>query len=399
MTDLPPLPPPTTDDERGLDLALGAAAEGASIASPNPTVGAALVGATGEVLAAEHTAPYGGPHAEVRAIEQTVDAHGAEALQTATLFVTLEPCSHHGKTPPCADLIVERGIPRVVVGMRDPFPAVAGRGIRRLEAAGVEVVVGVREAACRRLHEAFVTRVGEGRPMVALKWAQTLDGAVATRTGSSQWISSGESRALVHRWRAESDAVLVGAGTARHDDPALTVRHVPLGGRPQPLRLVLDREGALPSSLRLFTDAHTSRTIAVVAEGVRPAYADALRDAGGHVLHLPETERAGVRHLDLPVLLAVLAAGPAGHLPVQSLLVEPGPGLATALMQQDIADRLYAFVAPKWVGGDGRRVLGPLGVDQMAEAQGFAESRWEFVGSDVLLRAYRRTFSALHPSA
>jgi diaminohydroxyphosphoribosylaminopyrimidine deaminase/5-amino-6-(5-phosphoribosylamino)uracil reductase len=399
VTDLPPLPPPTTSDERGLDLALRAAADGESVASPNPTVGAALIGPSGEVLAAAHTAPYGGPHAEVRALERAATAYGAEALRTATLYVTLEPCSHHGKTPPCAELIVERGIPRVVVGMRDPFPAVAGRGIRRLEAAGVEVLVGVREAACRRLHEAFVTRITEGRPLVTLKWAQTLDGAVATRGGSSQWISSVESRTLVHRWRAQADAVLVGAGTARHDDPTLTARHVPLpGGRQQPLRIVLDRQGTLPSSLRLFSDEHAGRTVTVVAEGTLPSYKDALAGEGGRLLEIPEVETGGARHLDLRALLAALAAGPADHRPVQSLLVEPGPGLTTAFVRQGLADRLCAFIAPKLIGDDGRRVVGPLGVELMADAHAFAESRWETVGSDVLLRAYRRTFSPT-PSA
>ena len=377
-----------------MDRALHVAAQGASIASPNPTVGAVLVGPSGEVLGDGHTAPYGGPHAEVQAVRAATERHGAAALREATLYVTLEPCSHHGLTPPCADLVVASGIPRVVVGMEDPFPAVAGRGVARLRAAGVQVEVGVREAACRRLHEAFVMRVTQGRPLVAVKWAQTLDGAVATGTGSSQWISSAESRTLVHRWRAQADAVLVGAGTARHDDPALTVRHVPLAaGRPQPLRIVLDRTGTLPPTLRLFTDAHAARTIAVVADGARPAYADALAGAGGLVLPGAETVQGGTPHLDLPALFHVLAAGPGGHRPLQSVLVEPGPGLATALIGADLADRLYAFVAPKLVGGDGRRAVGPLGVLEMDGARTFAETRWEAVGSDVLLRAYRRTFS------
>ena len=391
MTDLPPLPPPATDDERWMDRALALADRGAGTTSPNPMVGAVLVSPAGEVLGEGHHQRYGGPHAEVHAVRSATAAHGAEALRTATLYVTLEPCSHHGKTPPCADLVLACGIPRVVVGMEDPFPAVAGRGIARLRAAGVKVEVGVREAACWRLNEAFVTRVTEGRPLVALKWAQTLDGHVATRTGSSQWISSRPSRALVHRWRAEADAVLVGAGTARHDDPALTVRHVPLAdGQPQPLRVVLDRTGTLPPDLQLFTDAHAARTVAVVAEGSTPLYGEALSAAGGLVLPTPTVERDGQPHLDLLALLRALAAGPGAHLPVQGVLVEPGPGLATALLQADLVDRLYAFVAPKLVGGDGRKAVGPLGVREMAEALTFAEARWEPVGSDGLLRAYRR---------
>src|SRR5690606_580289 len=211
------------------------------------------------------------------------------------------------------------------------------------------------------------------------------DGRVATATGDSRWISSAESRALVHRWRAELDAVLVGAGTARADDPALTVRHVE--GR-QPLRVVLDRAGALPPSLRLFTDAYAARTVAVVGDGVRPGYADALTEAGGRVLGVPERDG----HLDLGAVLDRLGAGDgvAGPArPVQSVLVEAGPGLATALLRPDLVDRLFVFVAPKLIG-DGIPAVGDLGLTRMADALTFAESSWEPVGPDLLVRGYLR---------
>ena len=249
-------------------------------------VGAVLVGPEGTVLGEGWHRQYGGPHAEAHAIQDAEDAHGPDTLRDATLYVNLEPCSHHGKTPPCTDLILEKGIPRLVVGTVDPFPSVKGRGIRRLREHGVEVQVGVLRSDCFRLNEAFFHHVETGRPLVTLKVAQTLDGQVATRTGDSQWISGEASRTLVHRWRAELDGVMVGSGTARSDDPRLTVRHV---DGAQPVRVVLDREGSLSPQLSVLTDDHAANTVVAVAEGTTPPYADALRDRGGHVVSVPET--------------------------------------------------------------------------------------------------------------
>ena len=364
---------------------LALASRGAGAVSPNPMVGAVLVAPDGTVLGEGWHQAYGGPHAEVHALHDAEAQHGPEALRDATLYVNLEPCSHHGKTPPCADLIIEKRIPRVVVGMEDPFPAVGGRGIERLRTHGVEVETGVREADCLRLNEAFVHHVETGRPLVTLKIAQTLDGCIATRTGDSQWISGTAARTLVHRWRSELDGVLVGRGTAEADDPRLTVRHV--DGR-QPVRLVLDRTGALPPDRALFTDAHADHTIAVVGEGHgMPEYADALNEAGGHLLRIPETEAS---HLNLTALLTRLGKdGGRGTTPMQSLLVEAGPGLATALFRQDLVDRFFCFVAPKLVG-DGMPSLRSLGIEQMDDALTFAESAWEPVGDDLLFRGYRR---------
>ena len=368
--------------QRCLDLA----EQGAGAVSPNPMVGAVVVGTEGSVLGEGAHEMYGGPHAEVKALRAAEQRHGAEALRTATLYVNLEPCSHHGKTPPCTNLIVEKGVPRVVVGTVDPFPQAQGKGIRQLREQGIEVEIGVHADACRRFNEAFFHHVDTGRPLVTLKVAQTLDGRIATRTGDSQWITGEAARTLVHEWRATLDGVLVGSGTARSDDPRLTVRHVE--GR-QPVRLVLDREGSLSPDRTLFTDAHADHTIAVVgAERDRPAYADTLDDAGGHLLRVPETTDG---HLDLPALLRRLGTdGGRDDTPLQSLLVEAGPGLATALFQQDLVDRFFCFVAPKVVG-DGIPVLGDLGIAEMENAVAFAEQEWETVGDDVLLKGYCRS--------
>ncbi len=385
------LPPPASfmplDLDAAMDRALALASRGAGAVSPNPMVGAVLLGPDGETWGEGWHRRYGGPHAEVWAVRDA-DARGlGDRLGEATLVVTLEPCSHHGKTPPCADLVVDRGIRRVVVAQEDPFPAVAGRGLRRMREAGVEVAVGVRGGEARRLNEAFRTHVRTGRPLVTLKTAATLDGRVATRTGDSRWVTSGPARARVHRWRAETDAVLVGAGTARADDPALTVRDVPLAdGQSQPLRVVLDRTGTLAPALALFDGA--APTLAVVGAGAEPAYADALAAAGGAVLVVPQVDG----HLDLGALLDRLGAGdglPAGVRPVQSLMAEAGPGLATALLAHDLVDRATWFVAPKAVG-EGVPAVGDLGTARMADALAFVESRWETIGPDALLVGYRR---------
>jgi len=371
--------------ESWMQRCLELAREGTGTVSPNPMVGAMLVAPDGTVLGEGAHRAYGGPHAEARAVQSAEQGHGVEALREATLFVNLEPCSHQGKTPPCTDLILEKEIPRVVVGTTDSSPHAQGRGIRQLREQDIAVEVGVCEHACRRLNEAFFHHVETGRPLVTLKIAQTLDGRIATRTGDSQWITGEAARTLVHQWRAELDGVLVGRGTAEHDDPRLTVRHV---DGPQPLRLVLDREGTLPPTRTLFTDVHADHTIAVVGEErPRPTYADPLTDAGGTVLRLPETEGG---HLELQALLRRLGtdAGRDAE-PLQSLFVEAGPGLATALFRQDLVDRFFCFVAPKVVG-DGMPALRDLGITEMDEALTFAEQTWETVGDDVLLRGYRR---------
>ncbi|SHK66817.1 bifunctional diaminohydroxyphosphoribosylaminopyrimidine deaminase/5-amino-6-(5-phosphoribosylamino)uracil reductase RibD [Rhodothermus profundi] len=373
-----------TEAERFMVRCLALAFRGAGRVSPNPMVGAVLVGADGRVLAEGWHDQYGGPHAERVAIETALHQHGPEALRQATLYVNLEPCAHYGKTPPCADFILAHRIPRVVVGMVDPFPKVAGQGIARLRAHGVQVEVGVLEAACRRFNEAFVHHVQTGRPLVTLKIAQTLDGFVATRTGHSRWISGEAARRLVHQWRAVLDGVLVGSGTAAADDPALTVRHVE--GR-QPIRIVLDRTGTLAPTLRLFTDAYAASTIAVVGPGVRPPYAASLEQAGGRLWEVPLHQG----HLDLQALLERLGreGGREGR-PLQSLLVEAGPRLATALLQQHLVDRFFVFISPR-LFGSGVPVLCDLNVRAVPEGRRFDTYRWTAVGPDLLFMGYNWT--------
>ena len=361
------------------------AERGAGYVSPNPLVGAVLVQEDGMVLGEGWHQAYGEAHAERNAIEDAIRLHGSEPLKKSTLYINLEPCSHFGKTPPCSDLIIESQIPRVVVGMVDPNPAVRGAGIKKLQSQGVEVISGVCEAECKRLNEAFSHSIETGRPLVTLKIAQTLDGRIATQTGHSRWISGEASRKLGHRWRASMDAVLIGSGTALADDPSLTVRHVE--GR-QPWRIVLDREGRLPASLRLFSDEYVGKTIAITADGVCPAYKSKLDTAGGIVLHVPLCSSG---HLSLGGLLSELGRGDATIPTIQSLLVEAGPNLATALLEKNLVDRFYTFIAPKLIG-KGLPAIDGLSVSKMDEALTFAEHRWEQVGQDILFQGYRRRF-------
>ena len=359
------------DHNRWMKRCLLLAAKGQSRVSPNPRVGAVVVGQDGMLLGSGYHRIYGGDHAERIALRQAAERFPARTLEQATLYVNLEPCNHTGKTPPCTEAVLQHNIPRVVVGMMDPNPT-AGGGIAALRAHGVDVVAGCMEHECRRLNEAFLHRLVSRRPLVTLKIAQTLDGRVATVTGASQWITGPDAQFAVHRLRADMDGILVGSGTARMDNPSLTVRRV---AGPNPRRFVLDRCGTLPKSLKLFSDGLP--TTAVVGPRAAPAYAALLRACGGSLLQVPEREG----HLDLQHLLE--------HMSLQSLLVEAGPGLATALLRQDLVDRLFVFIAPKVLGG-GIPSFDGLGITTLTDALTFAEHVWEDDGYNMLLRGYLR---------
>lgn len=355
--------------------ALALAVRGQGHVSPNPLVGCVLTNAAGETLGEGWHGRFGGPHAEVEAVHDAETRYGPDAVRGATAYVTLEPCSHYGKTPPCADLLVEKGVARVVVGMRDPNPLVNGRGIERLRAAGVEVAESELAPLAERLAEGFAMRVREGRPFATVKVAQTLDGFAATATGDSRWVTGETARRHVHTVRSMSDAVLVGAGTALADDPALTLRHGVEGA--QPLRIVLDRRAALPASLRLFSDDHAARTVAVVAETApEPRYTGQVS-----ILRAPEVHG----HLGLKAVLERLAAGdglPGGR-GVNTVLVEAGPGLAAAFWSAGLVDRLMVYVASKLLG-DGLRALPLPPAASMGAAHTFPSWTRHLVGEDVL---------------
>ena len=349
-------------DEPYMRQALALAEKGRGTTSPNPMVGAIVVKDGGVVGSGFHERA-GGPHAEVVAL----DAAG-DATKGATLYVTLEPCSHYGRTPPCADLIVDRSVARVVYAMADPNPVVAGRGAEKLRGAGIETTSDVlREEACR-LNEAYIKHITTGTPFVTLKLAQTLDGKIATCTGDSKWITGIESRRRVHRLRAEVDAVLVGINTALTDDPMLTVRLVE--GR-DPLRMVLDSSLRLPPTARMLS---AGRTVVVAREDSDPARARALQDRGAEIWAVPGPNGR-------PDLVALMRE--AGRREITSVLIEGGAEVAGSALRAGIVDRLMVFLAPKIIGA-GRSAVADLGVSQISEALRVRDVEIERVGEDLL---------------
>jgi diaminohydroxyphosphoribosylaminopyrimidine deaminase/5-amino-6-(5-phosphoribosylamino)uracil reductase len=345
-------------------LALREARRGLGRTSPNPAVGAVLVSG-GRVVGRGHHARAGAPHAEVAAIRDA----GPRA-RGADLYTTLEPCDHFGRTPPCSLAILEAGVRRVICGSSDPNPRVKGRGVRRLRRAGVEVETGALRDACDALNEGWFRFITTGRPHVTLKVASTLDGRIATARGDSRWVTGTEARAFVHRLRDGVDAVLVGAGTARVDDPRLTAR-LPGGGGRDPVRIVLDSCLSLPRTLRLFRSRSPAPTIVAHAEGTPPA-----RPPRG-VEYLRCRARRG--RVDLRDLLGKL-----GRRGVATLLVEGGAEVDRAFLEAGLVDELLLLLAPKIAGG-GLSWLPGEGVARMADAPRLRGVRVRRLGEDVLV--------------
>lgn len=324
--------------------AIALARRGEGLVEPNPMVGAVLVDAVQTLIAEGWHERFGGPHAEVNAL-----ARAGERARGATLYVTLEPCAHHGKTPPCADAVIAAGIKRVVIGSRDPFPAVDGRGIGKLQAAGIAVEVGLLDAEIRGLNAPFRKLVQTGLPWIIAKWAMTLDGRIASRTGSSQWISNERSRQIVHRLRGRMDAVIVGIGTALADDPRLTAR--PTGLRTA-LRVVVDSACRLPLESHLVRTAREIPVLIATTPAAKAERVAALRGLGVEVLVLSQPQNAmtapdqsGAR-VNLGELLAEL-----GKRRLTNVLVEGGGALLGSLHDAGQIDEVHVFLAPKLLGG------------------------------------------------
>jgi diaminohydroxyphosphoribosylaminopyrimidine deaminase/5-amino-6-(5-phosphoribosylamino)uracil reductase len=329
--------------EKLMRRAFRLAEKGLGNTSPNPPVGAILVNG-GEIVGKGYHRRAGLPHAETEALRKAGDR-----ARGATLIVTLEPCSHFGKTPPCADTLIAAGVAQVISATCDPNPIVAGSGYRKLREAGIEVVDGVMKDLAHEFYRAYFKFITTGVPFVTLKFAQSLDGRIATRTGHSQWISSQQSLIYSHRLRAQSDAVLVGSGTLRHDNPKLTTRLV--RGR-NPIRIVLSESGDFPRDRELLID-HQAPTLVAVPDGVIQTSGD------GFQLLLVSRGEAG---LDLFDLLKKL-----GRMSVMNLLVEGGSGVLTSFLRAQLADRIIACVAPIVIG-KGTEAIGDLGIEKLDNA-------------------------------
>lgn len=356
-------------------LALSLAKKGEGMTSPNPAVGAVIVKA-GRVVGRGYHMKAGGPHAEVLALASCL---GAKSARQATLYVTLEPCCHFGRTPPCVDAVISAGVKTVVVGMLDPNPLVAGGGIKRLEEAGIKVVLGVLEKECRALNGPFIKFITTGRPFFTVKLASSLDGRTAASTGDSKWITCIESRRLVHKVRKATDAVMVGSSTVMKDDPELTVRLVK--GR-DPLRVIVDSSFRAPldaKALRIPAAAGDRPPIVFTTRRADPSKIKAARMAGVDVVVVGRSAEG----VDLKRVAIELAARG-----VLSVLVEGGGTLAASFIRQSLADKLMVFYGPLMIGSDGLPSVGDLGVRSVKNAVRLRDMTVKKVSDDILVVGY-----------
>ncbi|MGZ3379143.1 MAG: bifunctional diaminohydroxyphosphoribosylaminopyrimidine deaminase/5-amino-6-(5-phosphoribosylamino)uracil reductase RibD, partial [Isosphaeraceae bacterium] len=324
----------STSDLAWMNLALAEAERGRGAVEPNPMVGAVLV-REGRVVGLGHHARFGGPHAEVMALQNAAEAEA----RGATLYVTLEPCCHHGKTPPCTDAILQAGIAKVVAAIRDPFPRVDGGGLAILRSAGVAVDLGLQAGTAAELNAPYLKRVATGLPYITAKWAMTLDGKTAVASGDSQWISAPGSRSLVHQLRGRMDAILVGIGTVLADDPQLTAR--PAGLRTA-ARIVLDSKALLPLNSRLVQTAHEVPVLVAVSRQAPADRRHALEARGCEVVVFP-----GETRVPIMALLAEL-----GQRAMTNLLVEGGGKVLGSFLEAGQVDEVEAYIAPILEGGD-----------------------------------------------
>lgn len=351
--------------------ALALAKRGQGFVEPNPMVGAVVLDSSGQIIGEGFHERFGGPHSEVNALTAA-----GEPARGGTLVVTLEPCCHTGKTPPCTEAVIRSGVTRVVIGMIDPFPKVAGGGIAALKAAKIDVVTGVCQPECERLNAPYLNLLRTGRPWVIQKWAMSLDGKIATRTGDSKWISSEESRRVVHELRGRMDAVIVGANTVRLDDPLLTAR--PPGPR-TPARIIVSTSGQLPDDSQLLRTAKDSPVIIATTQ-VGVERLTLWKKASAEIFILPSIESG----LPLSGLFAEL-----GRRRMTNVLVEGGAGLHGAIRDEELADEVIAFITPVIIGGaNATAPVRGLGAGMMLDGQRLTDVKITATGCDVMVRGW-----------
>ncbi len=353
-------------DRRMMQRCLELARRGLGRTSPNPMVGAVVV-KDGEIIGEGFHPRAGEPHAEVFALKAA-----GENARGATIYVSLEPCNHYGRTPPCSEAVVAAGLAKAVVGMVDPNPLVAGGGIKRLQEAGIEVVSGVEEAACRKLNEGFIHRILYKKPLGILKYAMTLDGKIATTTGHSAWVTNEDARSAVRELRAQCDAVVVGGNTVRQDNPRLTSR---FAGAHNPLRVVMSRTLNLPQEAHLWQTQESS-TLVLTEVGSSPNLQENLR-------------KQGVEVVELSSLTPDKAMAYLYNLGFCSVLWECGGVLAASAIASRSVQKVLAFIAPKIIGGSNAPTpVGDLGFTTMTQALSLERVEMRIVGSDCLVEGY-----------
>lgn len=339
--------------------------------SPNPMVGAVIV-KDGRIIAEGWHRKAGTPHAEIHALNMAGDL-----AKNSEMYVTLEPCSHFGRTPPCANKIVEAGIKKVFVAMKDPNPLVAGRGIEILKSAGIEVEVGILEEEARRLNEVFLKYITKKMPFVTAKFACSLDGKIATVTGESQWISCEESRNFVHKLRDVNDGIMIGVGTVLADNPSLTAR---IAGGKNPVRIVADSLARTPLDSKILNDGQ-AKTIIAVSSNAPAKKISALKNIGAEIII------AGESQVDLKILMQELASRE-----ISSVLLEGGGTLNFSMFRAGLIDKVFAFVAPKIIGG--KNSLTPVeggGFEKLSDAVQLENLSAEKIGNDILICSYCAT--------
>ena len=357
-------------DQYYMNLALDLARKSEGQTNPNPLVGAVIV-KSGKVVAKGYHEKAGLPHAEAIALNKAgTKARGAD------LYVNLEPCCHHGRTPPCTEAIISAGIKRVILGIRDPNRLVNGRGIRFLRKQGVEVVIGVLRRDCHKINEHFIKYITTGRPWVILKSAVSLDGKIATRTGDSKWITGSKARAYAHRLRSRVDAILVGAETVRMDDPQLTVRPKKKGMR-NPVRIIVSGKGSISTSAKIFNNAHKERVIYVANASLPLIRKKKLQKIGVEVLLVKYRKKK----VDLPLLMDAL-----GKIKITSIMIEGGSEISGNALKEKLVDKLIYFLAPKIIGG--KNAPGPVGGQGISRIEDFIEVKEisiEKLGNDFVI--------------
>ena len=353
-------------------LALKLALRAKGRTSPNPLVGAIIV-KNGKILGQGFHRQAGSPHAEIIALEKA----GPQA-KGADLYLNLEPCSHFGRTPPCVDAVIAAKIKRVFTGMRDPNPLVKGKGLKKLKAAGIEVMTGILEDECRKVNEIFIKYITTKQPFVILKTAASLDGTIGAETGDSKWITNDKSREYVHRLRDEVDAILVGIGTVQRDDPRLTCR-IKSGKGKDPIRVVVDSSLKISLKAKVLNLKSQARTIVAATPKASPKKIKAIENLGAQVLVTPSKNR-----VDLKRLMRVL-----GKQGIASVLIEGGSGINTAALEAGIVDKVLYFYAPRIIGGiKAPLMVGGKGVSRVKKALLLRNIKTRRFGDDVMVEGY-----------